>query len=167
MEASRPRNALAEPSGLDDLETPPQGVVNVIHSIVEPARVCELREMIKKAKHMREILSVQPAIKGGKTEEKNVLSFSSRDLERIQTPHNDALVVTLRVRDFDVKRILIDQDSSVEIMYYAAFKQLKLRDADLAPTTSPLVGFNSQPQWPMGKIILPVKTGSVVKQVEF
>ncbi|XP_028090068.1 uncharacterized protein LOC114290389 [Camellia sinensis] len=121
----------------------------------------------KKAEHMREVLSVQPAIKGGKTEEKNVLNFSSRDLKRIQTPHNDALVVTLRVRDFDVKRILIDQGSSVEIMYYDAFKQLKLRDTDLAPATSPLVGFNSQPEWPMGKMILPVKAGSVVKQVEF
>ncbi|CAL5424724.1 unnamed protein product [Camellia sinensis] len=52
-------------------------------------------------------------------------------------------------------------------MYYDAFKQLKLRDTDLAPATSPLVGFNSQPEWPLGKIILPVKTGSVVKQVEF
>ncbi|XP_028124725.1 uncharacterized protein LOC114321728 [Camellia sinensis] len=52
-------------------------------------------------------------------------------------------------------------------MYYDAFKQLKLRDTDLAPVTSPLVGFNSQPEWPMGKIILLVKAGSVVKQVEF
>ncbi|XP_028110761.1 uncharacterized protein LOC114309250 [Camellia sinensis] len=116
---------------------------------------------------MREILSVQPAIKRGKTEEKHVISFSTRDLERIQTLHNDALVVTLRIRDFDVKRILIGQGSSVEIMYYDAFKQLKLRDTDLALTTSPLVGFNLQPEWPMGKIILLVKARSVVKQVEF
>ncbi|XP_028060640.1 uncharacterized protein LOC114264247 [Camellia sinensis] len=82
-------------------------------------------------------------------------------------PHNDALVVTLRVKDFDIKRILIDQGSSVEIMYYDAFKQMKLEDKDLAPATSPLVGFNSQLEWPIGKIILPVKAGSVVKQVEF
>lgn len=52
-------------------------------------------------------------------------------------------------------------------MYYNAFKQLRLRETDLTPTTSPLVGFNSQPEWPLGKIILPVKAGSVVKQVEF
>lgn len=158
---------LVDPREPDDRDAPPQGVVNVIHGIVEPARVCELRGMIKKAEHMREVLSVQPALKRGKTEAKDVTSFSSRDLECIQTPHNDALVVTLRVKDFEVKRILIDQGSSVEIMYYDAFQQLKLRDTDLAPATSPLVGFNSQPEWPLGKIILPVKTGSVVKQVEF
>ncbi|XP_028080734.1 uncharacterized protein LOC114282281 [Camellia sinensis] len=160
-------HAATEPSGLATLEAPLQGVVNVIHGIIESTRVCELHGMIKKAEHTREVLSVQPAVKRGKTEEKNVLSFSSRDLEHIQTPHNDALVVTLRIRDFDVKHILIDQGSSVEIMYYDAFKQLKLRDTDLAPATSPLVGFDSQPKWPMGKIILPVKARLVVKQVEF
>ncbi|XP_028110148.1 uncharacterized protein LOC114308697 [Camellia sinensis] len=96
-----------------------------------------------------------------------MISFFTRDLERIQMPHNDALVVILRIKEFDVKRILIDQGSSAEIMYYSAFKQLKLRDTDLAPATSPLVGFNSQPEWPLGKIILLVKAGTVVKQVEF
>ncbi|XP_028093823.1 uncharacterized protein LOC114293934 [Camellia sinensis] len=111
-----------EPNGLAALEAAPQGVINVIHGIVEPARVYELRGMIKKAEHMREVLSVRPAVKKGKTEEKDILTFSSRDLERIQMPHNDALVVTLRVKDIDIKRILIDQGSSVEIMYYDAFK---------------------------------------------
>ncbi|XP_028099347.1 uncharacterized protein LOC114298894 [Camellia sinensis] len=130
-----------EPNGLGALNAASQGVINVIHGIIELAWVCELRGMIKKAEHMREVLSVQPAVKKGKTEEKDILTFSSKDLERIQVPHNDALVVTLRVKDFDIKRI--DQRSSVEIMYYDAFKQMKLEDKDLAPATSPLVGFNS------------------------
>ncbi|XP_028089089.1 uncharacterized protein LOC114289542 [Camellia sinensis] len=105
-------HASADPSGSDDLEAPPQGVVNVIHGIVELAWVWELRGMIKKAEYMRKVLPVQSAIKRGKIEEKYVISFSTRDLESIQTPHNDALVLTLRVRDFDVKRIFIDQGSN-------------------------------------------------------
>ncbi|XP_028069561.1 uncharacterized protein LOC114272083 [Camellia sinensis] len=115
-----------EPNGLPALEAAPQGVINVIHGIIEPARVCELRGIIKKAEHIREVLFVQPAVKKGKTEKKDIFTFSSKDLERIQMPHNNALVVTLRVKDFDIKRILIDQGSSVEIMYYDAFKQMKL-----------------------------------------
>ncbi|XP_028056782.1 uncharacterized protein LOC114260794 [Camellia sinensis] len=133
----------AKPNGLVVLDAVPQGVINVIHGIIEPARVCELRGMIKKAEHMREVLSVQPTMKKEKTEVKDVLTFSRKDLERIQMPHNDALVVTLHVKDFDIKRILIDQGSSVEIMYYDAFKQMKLEDKDLAHVTSLLVGFNS------------------------
>ncbi|XP_028076280.1 uncharacterized protein LOC114278441 [Camellia sinensis] len=97
-----------EPNGLAALDAAPQGVINVIYGITEPERVYELRGMIKKAEHMREVLSVQLAVKKGKTEEKDILSFSGKDLERIQVPHNDALVVTLRVKDFDIKRILID-----------------------------------------------------------
>ncbi|XP_028102509.1 uncharacterized protein LOC114301740 [Camellia sinensis] len=157
----------AEPNGFVVLDAAPQGVINVIHRIIEPTRVCELREMIKKTKHIREMLSVQPAVNKWKIEIKDVLTFSSKDLERIQTPHNDALVVTFRIKDFDIKRILIDQGSSVEIINYDAFKQMKLENKDLAPATSPLVGFNSQPEWSIGKIILPVKAGSITKQVEF
>ena len=40
--------------------------------------------MIKKAEHMREVLSVQPAIKRGKTEEKDVISFTSREFELLE-----------------------------------------------------------------------------------
>ncbi|CAL5414717.1 unnamed protein product [Camellia sinensis] len=148
-------------------DAPPQGIINVIHGVFEPERVCELRGSIKKAEHFREVLSAQPTIKKGRTEATNIMSFSDKDLERIYCPHNGALVVTLRVKDFDVKRILIDQGSSCEIMYYDTFKQLKLQDKDLAPAVSPLIGFNSMPEWPVGKIILPVRAGSVTKQVEF
>ncbi|XP_028054238.1 uncharacterized protein LOC114258485 [Camellia sinensis] len=48
----------AEPNGLAMLDAAPQGVINVIHGIIEPARVCELRGMIKRAEHIREVLSV-------------------------------------------------------------------------------------------------------------
>ena len=109
------------PNGMP-IDAPPQGVINVIHGICKPERVCELRGMIKKAEHLREVLSAQPTIKKGRTEATNVMSFSDKDLERICCPHNDVLVVTLRVKDYDVKRILIDQGSSCEIMYYDTFK---------------------------------------------
>ncbi|XP_028058578.1 uncharacterized protein LOC114262422 [Camellia sinensis] len=116
---------------------------------------------------MREVISIQLTVKKRKNEVQDIMTFLSKDLERIQTPHNDTLVVTLRVKDYDIKRILIDRGSSVKIMYYDAFKQMKLEDKDLAPATSPLVGLNSQPKWTIGKIILLVKARSVTKQVEF
>ncbi|XP_028094083.1 uncharacterized protein LOC114294159 [Camellia sinensis] len=50
------------------------------------------------------------------------------------------------------ERILIDQGSSGEIMYYKTFKQLKLENKDLALATSPLAGFNSMPEWPGSEI---------------
>mgnify|MGYP003703429373 CR=1 FL=1 len=150
-----------ELNGLVVLDATPQGVINVIHGIIEPELVCELKGMIKKAEHLKEVLSAQPAIKKGKTEATNVISFSDKDLARLHCPHNDALVVTLHVKNFDIKRIMIDQGSSSEIMYYETFKQLKLEVKDLAPVVSPLIGFNSLPAWPVGKIILLVCAGSM------
>ena len=37
-------------------------------------------------------------------------------------PHDDALVVTLRIARFDVKRVMVDQGSVAEIMYPDIFK---------------------------------------------
>ena len=37
-----------------------------------------------------------------------VLGFSDKDKIRITQPHNDALVVILRIGGYDVKRVLVD-----------------------------------------------------------
>ncbi|XP_028090309.1 uncharacterized protein LOC114290577 [Camellia sinensis] len=149
------------------LDGPPQGVINVIHGIIEPNQVCQLREMIKKAEHMKEVFSVQPTFKKGKTKARNVISLTNKDLIGLQNPHNDVLVVTLVFKNFDIKRILIDQGGLCEIRYYDTFNLLKLDKGDLVPAMTPLVGFNSMTEWLVDKINLPVKEGSVVKQVEF
>ena len=52
--------------------------------------------------------------------------FRSDKIGTIQ-PHNDALVVTLRIEGYDVKRVLIDQGSAVEIMYPNLYKRLNLK----------------------------------------
>jgi len=56
-------------------------------------------------------------------------------------PHDDALVVTLKIGGYDVKKVLVDQGSGVEIMYHDLFKGLKLKPEDLACYDSPLIGF--------------------------
>ena len=38
-----------------------------------------------------------------------VLGFSDEDKIGTTQPHNDTLVVTLRIRGYDVKRVLVDQ----------------------------------------------------------
>ena len=37
-----------------------------------------------------------------------VLGFSNEDKVRTIQPHNDALVVTLRIGGYDVRRVLVD-----------------------------------------------------------
>ena len=59
-------------------------------------------------------------------------------------PHNDALVVTLRIEGYDIKKVLVDQGSGAEIMYPDLFKGLNLKPKDLEKYDSPLVGFDGR-----------------------
>ena len=85
-----------------------------------------------------------------------VMGFSNEDkIETIQ-PHDDALVITLQIGGYDVKRVMVDQGSTTEIMYPDLYKGLSLRSEDLTPYSSPLVSFEGKVIIPKGQIRLPV-----------
>ena len=46
-----------------------------------------------------------------------VLGFSDEDKIGIIQPYDDALVVTLQIGGYDVKRVMVDQGNAAEIMY--------------------------------------------------
>ena len=82
-------------------------------------------------------------------------------------PHDDALVITLRIGGYDVKRVIVDQGSAAEIMYHDLYKGLSLRAEDLTPYSSPLVSFEGKVIIPKGQIRLPVQTGLETVEVDF
>ena len=90
--------------------------------------------------------------KGGRMEVWPALSFSDEDKVETLQPHDDGLVVTLKIGGYDVKRVLIDQGSGTKIMYLNLFKGLKLRTEDLACYDSPLIGFDGKIVFPKGQI---------------
>ena len=85
-----------------------------------------------------------------------ILGFSNEDKVGTIQPHDDALVVTLRIGGYDVKRVMIDQGSAVDIMYPDLYKGLGLKPEDLAAYSSPLVSFEGRMVAPKGLIRLPV-----------
>ena len=96
-----------------------------------------------------------------------VLGFSDEDKLGTIQPHDDALVVTLRIGGYDVKRLMIDQGSATEIMYPDLFKGLNLKLESLTAYNSPLVSFKGKMVIPKGQIKLLVQTGSDVVEVDF
>ena len=96
-----------------------------------------------------------------------VLSFSDADKLGTIQPHNDVLVVTLRIGGYDVKRVMIDQGSAVEIMYPDLYKGLGLKPENLTTYSSPLVSFEGKMVVPKGQIRLPVQVGTDVVEVDF
>ena len=58
---------------------------------------------------------------------KPALSFSNKDKFGTIQPHDDDLVVTLKIGGYDMKRVMVDQGSGVEIMYLDLYRRLKLK----------------------------------------
>ena len=67
-----------------------------------------------------------------------------------------ALVVTLRIEGYVVKRVLVDQGSTVEVMYPDLYKELKLRPEDRTTYESPLVSFEGKTVTLKSQIRLPI-----------
>ena len=70
------------------------------------------------------------------------LSFLDKDKIGTIQPHNDALVVTLQIEGYNVKRVLVDQVNGAKIMYLDLYKGLNLKLEDLTTYDSPLVSFD-------------------------
>ena len=96
-----------------------------------------------------------------------VLSFTDVDKQGTIQSHDDALVVTLRIGGYDVKRVIVDQGSAVKIMYPDLYKRLGLKPKDLTTYSSPLVSFKGKMVVPKGQIRLLVQTGTDVVEVDF
>ena len=47
--------------------------------------------------------------------------FTDEDARRLHHPHDDAIVITLTIANFTTRRMLIDNGSLVDILYYPAF----------------------------------------------
>ena len=96
-----------------------------------------------------------------------ILGFSDEDKIGTIKTHDNALVVTLRIWGYDVKRVLVDQGSVVEIVYPVLYKGLNLKLQDLMAYDSPLVSFKGKTVILRGQIRLPIQTDSKVVEVDF
>ena len=87
------------------------------------------------------------------------MSFSEADAKGVRQPHNDPLVIMLNIEGFNTKRILVDNGSLTDIIYFPAFQQLKLDEKRLQPFGSPLVSFSGDRVYLKGIITLNVTVG--------
>ena len=143
---------------------PPLGTINVIFAAPGRTGSCPSRVM-SVARLYPEDDSHEP--KRAKLSRSLVMGFSDEDKTGTVQPHDDALVITLRVGGYDVKRVMVDQGSVAEIMYPDLFKGLNLKIEDLTPYNSLLVSFEGKIIIPKGQVRLPVQAGSEIVEVDF
>nr|XP_023923129.1 uncharacterized protein LOC112034548 [Quercus suber] len=97
--------------------------------------------------------------------ESPIIGFSEEDVRRLHHPHNDALVVSLRVGDYNLHQVLVDNRSSAYTLYYPAFQQMRTGREQLIPKNAPLVGFGGTRVFPLGTITLPMTVGDYPQQI--
>ena len=62
-------------------------------------------------------------------------------------------------------RVLIDNGSSADILYYLALQQIGINREQLVPTNAPLVDFGGTRVLPLGAITLSVMVGDYPQQI--
>ncbi|RVW60647.1 Retrovirus-related Pol polyprotein from transposon 17.6 [Vitis vinifera] len=98
----------------------PKAVINYINGgpLDEEYDSKRKRQRLLQAASVRErVNSIRPGIaSGGSWPIDGTIIFPSIDPTRILQPHRDALILSLEMRDFDVRRILIDPCSSADLL---------------------------------------------------
>ncbi|XP_073120809.1 uncharacterized protein [Henckelia pumila] len=93
------------------------------------------------------------------------ISFGREDIKDVVVPHNDPLLVTLTIANYDVVCIFVDIGSSVNIIFKETLDQMKLEGFELEPITTALYGFTGHALQPLGQIVLPLSLGGGEQRV--
>ncbi|XP_073119986.1 uncharacterized protein [Henckelia pumila] len=91
--------------------------------------------------------------------------FGREYLKDVVVPHNDPLLVTLTIANYDVARIFVDTGSSVNIIFKETLDQMKLEGFELDPITTELYGFTGHALQLLGQIVLPLSLGNGEQRV--
>ncbi|KAL0352499.1 UNVERIFIED_CONTAM: hypothetical protein Scaly_1638600 [Sesamum calycinum] len=92
------------------------------------------------------------------------IAFGEQDLDPMRNQNNDALVISATLSNFWVKKVLVDSGSSADIIFYDAYVQLGVDNAQLRKVNTPLTGFSGEMIEPLGEVTLPLSLGSYPKR---
>nr|KYP34774.1 hypothetical protein KK1_044222 [Cajanus cajan] len=69
------------------------------------------------------------------------ITFTDDDYTGVSPNQNDPMVIAVEVANWEVHKTLIDQGSSVDVLYWPTLLRLDIPHSLIQPHTEPLVGF--------------------------
>ncbi|KAF6144304.1 hypothetical protein GIB67_024531 [Kingdonia uniflora] len=87
-------------------------------------------------------------------------------MSHVKYPHDDPLVIMLKVRQDYLHTLLVDKGSVVDVLFKRAIEVIGLKDFVKASTTT-VISFNGSKESATDKITLPVQEGSETTFVKF
>ena len=146
---------------MEELSRPPLREIRVIIGGTLAGQTSKLKKT-----YLKVVQNVQLSGRSPKTRgiDEPTISFTDEEAERIHHPHDVAIFITLLIVDYTTRRVLVDNGSSVDILYYLAFQQMRLEQDILRPMCSPLIGFGGMKVQPVGTVMLLVVVKSYPQQ---
>ena len=87
------------------------------------------------------------------------ITFTNADFKGIDPFQDDPMVITVEIENFSVMKTLVDQGSSVDVLYWSTFKKLCIPDSEIQPYEDQIVGFSGERVDTKGYIDLFTKFG--------
>ncbi|GAA0160093.1 hypothetical protein LIER_16726 [Lithospermum erythrorhizon] len=78
------------------------------------------------------------------------ISFSDAQLQGLELPHDDPVVIAPVIANYTVERMLVDIGSSADILYLSTYDKLGLPPNMLQPMNTPLTEFTGHSVHPKG-----------------
>ncbi|XP_072080834.1 uncharacterized protein [Arachis hypogaea] len=72
------------------------------------------------------------------------ITFTSKDFDAKAPNLDDLVVISITTRDLLIRKVLLDQGSSANIMFLSTFKKMQLNEKALQPSSGELVGFSGE-----------------------
>ncbi|XP_021848627.1 uncharacterized protein [Spinacia oleracea] len=168
---SKEQTTLPGPATSSERPDPPpfNKVVNVISG---GSDICGLTSSAAKKINRGESETVEE----GQTEDEVALhrsltamaiTFDDSDSVDTQREHHDGLVISLPIGNALIKRILVDNGSSANVLFLEALQEMGLEEKNIVRRSTVLVGFSGEALRTVGEISLPTYAEGVNMMTKF
>ena len=103
---------------LEEPSRPPLGEIRVIIEGTSTGQSSKSRKTYLKVVQNVQLLGRSSRMR---TTDEEAITFTDEDAERVHHPHDDAIVITLLIANYTTRRVLVDNGSSTNILYYPSF----------------------------------------------
>nr|XP_043639266.1 uncharacterized protein LOC122610337 [Erigeron canadensis] len=150
----------SKPKSTQKADSPPANA-KVINTISGGSEVCGTTySAAKRLATQSKADKGERSVKKASISDSDIISFEE-DFDDIMEPHHDGLVITPFIANHYVRRILIDNGSSVNIIKMETLRRKDISEEDINGKASPLIGFSGETKYTVGEIRLPVYVGGM------
>ncbi|XP_062088975.1 uncharacterized protein LOC133795540 [Humulus lupulus] len=118
-------------------------------------------------RHAREPVNNQGKHRKPETVAGQTISFVNNETTDLLHPHHDALVISLYIANCFIKRVLIDNGGSANILFLNALRDMKVDESTIIQKYTVLIEFNGEEKHSIGEIKLHVWAEGVNLQTKF